>query len=201
MHQLRAKNFLAVLLGVLIIGIAGSARADDVEDSVKEGLEYYKDGDYSSAAGSLEYAAQLIRQKKGGQLEVFLPKPLPGWTAENASSQAMGAAMFGGGVTAERKFKKDNSRITVQIVTDSPMMQGMMMLFTNPAFAAADGGKLEKIKGQKAIVKYTPTTKKGDIKIMVVNRFLVSIEGNDISKEDLKNYAKAIDYKKLSALP
>ncbi len=201
MHQLRAKNFLAVLLGVLIIGIAGSARADDVEDSVKEGLEYYKDGDYSSAAGSLEYAAQLIRQKKGGQLEVFLPKPLPGWTAENASSQAMGAAMFGGGVTAERKFKKDNSRITVQIVTDSPMMQGMMMLFTNPAFAAADGGKSEKIKGQKAIVKYTPSTKKGDIKIMVVNRFLVSIEGNDISKEDLKNYAKAIDYKKLSALP
>ena len=201
MHQLRARNFLAVLLGVLIIGIAGSASADDVEDSVKEGLEYYKDGDYSSAAGSLEYAAQLIRQKKGGQLEVFLPKPLPGWTAEEASSQAMGAAMFGGGVTAERKFKKDNSRITVQIVTDSPMMQGMMMLFTNPAFAAADGGKLEKIKGQKAIVKYTPTTKKGDIKIMVVNRFLVSIEGNDISKEDLKNYAKAIDYKKLSALP
>ncbi len=81
------------------------------------------------------------------------------------------------------------------------MMQGMMMLFTNPAFAAADGGKLEKIRGQKAIVKYTPATKKGDIKIMVVNRFLVSIEGNDINKEDLKNYAKAIDYKKLGALP
>ena len=201
MHQLKTSNFLTVLLGILIIGITGSASADDVEDSVKEGLEYYKDGDYSSAAGSLEYAAQLIRQKKGGQLEVFLPKPLPGWTAEEASSQAMGAAMFGGGVTAERKFRKDNSRITVQIVTDSPMMQGMMMLFTNPAFAAADGGKLEKIKGQKAIVKYTPTTKKGDIKIMVVNRFLVSIEGNDINKEDLKNYAKAIDYKKLGALP
>jgi len=94
MHQIKASDFLAVLLGILIIGIAGSASADDVEDSVKEGLEYYKDGDYSSAAGSLEYAAQLIRQKKGGQLEVFLPKPLPGWTAEDVSSQAMGAAMF-----------------------------------------------------------------------------------------------------------
>jgi len=201
MHQLKASKILAVLLGILIIGITGSASADDVEDSVKEALEYYKDGDYSSAAGSLEYAAQLIRQKKGGQLEVFLPKPLPGWTAEDVSSQAMGAAMFGGGVTAERKFRKDNSRITVQIMTDSPMMQGMMMLFTNPAFAAADGGKLEKIKSQKAIVKYTPATKKGDIKIMVANRFLVSIEGKNASKGDLKSYAKAIDYKKLGVLP
>jgi len=201
MHQLKASKVLAVLLGIMIIGIAGSASADDVEDSVKEGLEYYKDGDYSSAAGSLEYAAQLIRQKKGGQLEVFLPNPLPGWTAEDVSSQAMGAAMFGGGVTAERKFRKENSRITVQILTDSPMMQGMMALFTNPAFAAADGGKMEKIKSQKAIVKYTPTNKKGDINIIVANRFLVSIKGNDVNKEDLKNYAKAIDFKKLSALP
>jgi len=201
MHQSKGYNFLVVVLGILIIGVTGVAIADDVEDSVKEALEYYKDGDYSNAAGSLEYAAQLIRQKKGGQLEVFLPKPLPGWTAEDASSQAMGAAMFGGGVTAERNFKKDNSRIKVQIMTDSPMMQGMMVLFTNPAFATADGGKMEKIKRQKAIVKYTPGTKKGDIKIMVVNRFLVSIEGKNVSKEDLMNYANAIDYKKLGALP
>ena len=36
---------------------------------------------------------------------------------------------------------------------------------------------------------------------MVVNRFLVSIEGKNVSKEDLMDYANAIDYKKLGALP
>lgn len=201
MHYLETKKILVVLLSLLVIGLTDTVTADEVEDSIKEALEYYKDGDFSSAAGSLDYAAQLIRQKKGGQLEDFLPKPLAGWKAEDASSQAMGTAMFGGGVTAERNFRKDQSRVKVQIVTDSPMMQGMMALFTNPMFAAADGGKMKKINGQKAIIKYIPASKEGDIKIMVVNRFLVMIEGNEVTQKDLEGYAKAIDYKKLAALP
>ncbi|MFN2354295.1 MAG: hypothetical protein ABR512_07205, partial [Desulfopila sp.] len=94
---------------VFVVFLAPCILADEIEDAVKEGLQYYAEGDLSSAAGSLEYAAQLIRQKKGGELEALLPKPLPGWTAEEASSQAAGAAMFGGGVTAERKYRKDGS--------------------------------------------------------------------------------------------
>jgi hypothetical protein len=183
------------------LGAVAVVDADEVEDSISEALEYYKEGDFSSAAGSLEYAAQLIRQKKGGQLEEFLPKALPGWKAEEATSQAMGAAMFGGGVTAERRFTKGGSEISVQMVTDSPVMQGMMVLFTNPMFAASDGGKMEKIKRQKAIVKYDPDTREGDIKIMVANRFLVTVEGRSVSKQDLQAYAQAIDYKKLAAMP
>ena len=64
-----------------------------------------------------------------------------------------------------------------------------------------DGGKLEKITGQRAIVKYSSADKEGDIQIMVANRFLVSVDGRDVSKSDLKNYAAAIDYKQLAMLP
>jgi hypothetical protein len=177
------------------------AYADDVTDSINEALKYYNEGKYSDAVGSLNYAAQLIGQKKGGQLEEFLPKPLDGWTAEDPGSQAAGAAMFGGGVTAERRYAKDSASVHVQIVTDSPLLQGMMMMFTNPMFAASDGGKLEKIKGQKAIVKYSDSDKEGKIDIVVANRFLITIEGNDVMKADLEGYAKAVDYDKLATLP
>jgi hypothetical protein len=77
----------------------------------------------------------------------------------------------------------------------------MMMLFTNPALAASDGGKLEKINGQKAIVKYSAADREGTIHIMVVNRFLVTIEGTDVTKDDLTAYAAAVDYDKLAAMP
>jgi len=173
--------------------------ADEVEDAVQEGMQYYQDGDFSSAAGSLEYAAQLIRQKKGGQLEAFLPEPLSGWTAEEASSQAMGASMFGGGVTAERRYSKENSSVAVQIVTDSPMLQGVLMMLTNPAVATADGGKMKKINGQKAIIKYDPNSNSGQIQAVVGNRFLVTIDGNDIPLEELMAYAEAIDFRKMAA--
>ncbi|WP_028584963.1 outer membrane protein assembly factor BamD [Desulfogranum mediterraneum] len=198
---MRTKRLIGLVVGLVLSCLCSTmVYADEVEDVVKEAMEFYKQGDYSSAAGNLEYAAQLIRQKKGGQLESILPKALPGWTAEDASSQAMGAAMFGGGVTAERSFAKGDSRVTVQIVTDSPMLQGLMMLFSNPAYAMADGGKLERINGQKAIVKYGESGRDGDIKMIIANRFLVSVEGSQVSKDDLKAYAKGIDLKKLSSL-
>ena len=134
-------------------------------------------------------------------MESFLPKPLNGWTAQEASSQTVGASMFGGGVTAERKYSKGSSSIDITIITDSPIMQGMMMMFSNPMLATSDGGKLEKIGRQKAIVKFNTNNKQGEIKIVVANQFLVLIKGREITKEDLKGYAKAIDYKKLQSLP
>ena len=144
---------------------------------------------------------QLIQQMKGEGLESFLPEPLSGWTAEPANSQAASAAMMGGGVAASRQYSKNSSSVDVQIITDSPMLQGMMMMFSNPMLATADGGKLERINGEKAIVKYNAANRDGEIQIVVANRFFIIIDGNDVSKEDLKGYAKGIDLKKLTTLP
>jgi hypothetical protein len=36
--------------------------------------------------------------------KLFLPKPLQGWTAEETTSQAAGAAIFRG-ITAEREYQ------------------------------------------------------------------------------------------------
>lgn len=201
MFALSAGKCKVMVLSIVLVAFSTVVWADDITSSINEALQYYKNGEYTDAVESLNYASQLIQQKKGSGLEAFLPEPLSGWTAQAPTSQAAGAAMFGGGVTAERRYSKGSSSITLQIITDSPLMQGVMMMFSNPMFAASDGGKLEKIAGQKAIVKCDPVNKKGEIKIVVANRFFVLIEGNGITKEDLKGYAAAIDYKKLASLP
>ena len=200
------KNIFGHIAGIalfvtILIMTAGPARSDDVTDAVAEGLEYYKAGKFTDAAGSLDYAAQLVRQKKGGALTELLPKPLDGWEADEAASQSAGAAMMGGGVTCERRYHKNDSDITIQIITDSPILQGMLMMLQNPMFASSDGGKLERIAGQKTIVKYSDAEKEGEIKIVVASRFLVTVEGRNVTKDDLVAYVKTIDYNKLSALP
>ncbi len=175
--------------------------ADDVTDSINEALKQYGKGEFAEAVQSLDYAAQLIRQKKGGQLEAFLPQPISGWKAEEAKSQAMGSAMFGGGVTAERSYVKGDSRVNVTILTDSPMMQAMMMMFANPMMATSDGGKLEKFNAERAIVKYSSETKDGDINMVIANRFLVTVQGNNVARQDLIAFAQGIDFKKLALMP
>ena len=189
--------------GLFILSLTSSTLtyADDIEGSIKEALQYYRKGEYKASVESLNYASQLIQQKIAEELESFLPEPLSGWTAQKASSQAMGTSMFGGGIMAERHYSRNSSSITVQIITDSPFTQIMMMMFTNPMFVTFDGGKLEKIDHQKAIIKFNSDDKRGEIKIVVANRFLVSIEGKGITEKELKDYANAIDYKKLQSLP
>ncbi len=198
-----ANKFIRMLIStiaVLLITVSSSVYADDVTDSINEALDAYKDGEYSVAVDSLNYASQLINQKKGDSLSSLLPEPLDGWSAKSSKSKAMGAAMFGGGITAERKYVKGKNNISIEIVADSPLLQSMMMMFTNPMYATSDGGKMEKIKRQKAIVKFNPDTNRGDIKIVVAKRFLVTVRGSKTTLDDLKAYAKAIDYKKLKSL-
>jgi hypothetical protein len=195
-------KYARILFAVLaVIAFSVTVYADEITDSINEALQNYKDGKHSEAMTSLNYASQLIAQKKGGDLQSLLPKPLQGWTAEDATSQAAGVQMLGGGVTAERRYRKDSGSVSIKILTDSPLLQSMMMMFTNPMMATADGGKMEKIGGEKAIVKYNAANKDGNINIAVANRFLITVEGNDVSLGDLKAYAGAVDYKKLAAIP
>ena len=201
MKKIMTATLYLIALTLVFTAWTTSPKADEITDSIDEALQNYKDGDYSDAVANLNYASQLIQQKKGEDLKALLPAPLKGWTAEDASSQAMGAAMLGGGVTAERQYYKENSRINIQVVTDSPVLQGVMMMLSNPMFAASDGGKVQRINQQKAIVKYEAGRQSGSIQIVVANRFLVTIEGNDVAKEDLEAYAKAMDYKKMEAMP
>ncbi len=193
-------NKLKVIFLTLILSTCFmfSGYADEVTNLIKEALKQYKNGDYVEAANNLEYASQLIRQKKQEKLQLSLPKPLDGWTGEDETPQAEGVSMLIGGTSVKRNYYKDSSIITIGIIADSPFLQSIMTLFNIPLIATASGGKLEIIKGQKAIVTYKPVDKQGEIKIVVAGRILITLNGTNVSKEDIIAYAKAVDYKKIA---
>lgn len=167
-------------------------QADDVTESIEEALEAYNDNDYLMATQALETAVQLIKQKKGESLAELLPEPPDGWEAEEAESQAASSAFFGGAVSAERVYTKGNSEITVKYLSDSPMLQGIMMMLGNPMFASADGGKLIRLNGQRALLKYDASDESGSLQFAVNNLLLVEINGEQIEEEDLELFGEAV---------
>lgn len=187
-------NKLSVLIFIGAIGMSAIVQADDTLDALEQATALYKEGKAQEALAQLEVAAQFLRQQRAESLEKVLPEPLSGWKADDAESASVGAAMFGGGSTISRRYTKDNKSITINLVTDSPMLQSMMGLIMNPAFggAANGGGKLQMINGQKAMVK------SDGIMMVVDNKFLINIDGSKNLAEDMLAYAKAIDFKKLS---
>ena len=198
---MRKKSQILLALFVILCGYL-PVYADYVLEAINEAVQSYKGKEYSEAVESLDYAKQLIQQLQNESVIKFLPKALSGWEAEAAESQTTG--MFGGMASVERTYRKiagddrGSSQVTITILGKSPMLQGMMAMF-NPMVVGSDGGKLQKIRQKKAIVKYDPDNRDGEIHVQVNDNFMVTIKGNSVSKEDLMQYAEAVDYKGLDA--
>ncbi|NOQ47074.1 MAG: hypothetical protein GQ559_10465 [Desulfobulbaceae bacterium] len=186
---------LLILLG-LFFSWQPLMAGDDVLTTIEEAVRQYKSGDYAGAASNLDYASQLVRQKKNEAMKELLPEPLAGWTAEAANAQAIGTAIFGGAITVNRDYKKGSALVNVEIVSDSPVLQSVILMINNPLFAG--GGKLDTINGQKAIIKYDGGRRGGDVTVVVAGHFMVTVKGHHVERDDLVNYARAVDYQALA---
>ncbi len=192
------KTVLRILLAVAIVLSAQPLLAEDnVLSTIKEAIRQYQAGDYTGASSNLDYASQLVRQQKSEKMKGLLPAPPAGWQAGEASAQALGAAILGGGVTVSRDYTKGSSVVSVEIVSDSPVLQSVLVMINNPMFAGAGGGKLETVKGQRAIIKYEKSKTSGELYIVVASRFVVTIKGRQVTKEELLAFAEIMDYRVL----
>ena len=194
-HIFVLSLFLAASLALPVMAAEGT---DDVLTTIDQAVKQYRVGDYAGAASNLDYASQLVRQKKSERMKELLPEPLAGWQAKPASAQTLGTAVFGGGVTVSRDYAKAGATVSMEIVSDSPVLQSVMMMLNNPMFAAAAGGSLITVKGQRAILKYDDKAKNGELNIVVANRFMVTVKGNKVEKQTLVDYAGAIDFVQLA---
>ncbi len=195
------KSVLRLLPALALAAAFSPLRADDITDSIDSGKAAYEAGNYSEAITSLDYASQLIRQKKGTDLKAYLPDAPKDWTAEAAEREAAGSSLFGGGITASRRYTNGDKTVTIKIMSDSPILQATMMMLDNSQFLpTGDGVEQLVVKGQKAILTLNTGDTNGDIKTVVDRRYLVEISGSGIERADLMLFAKAFDYSKLSKL-
>lgn len=190
---MKTKTLYSALLIAGALTWLNPSYADDVTDAIDKALNAYKDGQSQQAISQLELATQLVRQQRATAMEGVLPAPLKGWTADAPESSSVGSAMFGGGSTIKRNYHKDGQTLSIEIVSDSPMLQSVMGLLTNPMFgAASQGGKIQMINGQQAIIK------KDSVMLVVDKTFLITITGSESLSKDMLAYAQAINLKKLA---
>jgi len=187
---MRKRSCIAAILALGALGLPGEAVADEIADEIKAALQSYQAGNISEARSNLEFAMQLLAQKKAGDLVSALPAPLPGWEAEDEQSSApMG--LFGGGVSATRTYRKDDREVRISVLGDSPMLQAVAAMFDNPSIISASGGRVKRVGGQKVIV-----TGDGEFQLMA-GKMMLTIDGN-ADQKDKEAYLQKIDIKKLS---
>ena len=186
------------LLISILLTTSISASADEVEDQINLGLESYKNKEYKAAVDDLNYAVAQIQEKMNLKNATLLPEPLDGWTATAVENNSAGMAMMVGGTQMSRSYQHDSESLEILITSGSPMVAGVLMMINNPMVAGASGGKLQTVNGQRAIVQYAEATGSGEVNIVVDNRFMVTVRGQKIEREELLAYAEAMDYEALA---
>ena len=187
-----------ILLPSMVFADETAETHTEIKQAITAGTQAYEAGELSQAATQFDYVATLIRQLQAGELGNLFPDPLAGWQAEEVESQAGSAAFFGGGIDASRSYRKDGGQLEISITKDSPLLQTMGMLFTNPSMATMGGYKVKRIKGHTAMVKSEGNSQ--ELQMMVANRILIQIAGRGVAEDDLKAYAEALDIEAINRL-
>jgi hypothetical protein len=200
------RRTLTVLLAATAFILAGTltAAADQIEDQINKALNLYKGGQVSQALTELDFAAAQLRQMKAESLGNIFPEAPDGWKAQKVKTGAMGAGMMGGGISAEREYRQDGGRgrVSVKVISDSPMLQGLAMMMSNPMFAqGGDGGKLMLIDGHKVMLK-EQADDRAELQTIVNNKVLVevNVSRTQDAAQVSQDFFKMLDMQKLGEL-
>ncbi|MBR0680312.1 hypothetical protein GXW74_07425 [Roseomonas eburnea] len=184
-----------LLASTLIAAMATAsepARADEISDAITEAQRAYQGGQVQAAQSALQEALQLLSQRAAASLAAALPDPLPGWTAEEPTSNAAGVAGLFGGSTASRTYRNaQDQTVEIQVISDNPMIAQLAAVMANPMLAGAMG-RLVRVGDQRAV-----QSTDGNIQMLVDNRILVQVQG-DAPAEAKLAFARAINVGRLA---
>ncbi|HEX3859837.1 MAG TPA: hypothetical protein VHV58_09560 [Pseudolabrys sp.] len=180
-------------IAVVVFAAAPVGAADDIMDAMDQARKAYQSGDMATAKQSLDLASQLIGQKNAEGFAALLPEPLSGWKADKAETAAVGAAMFGASSASRTYTNAKGDTVEVRITGDSALVTQFAPLLANPAMAGVMG-KIIKVGDQRAI-----QTKTGDVMMVVVNKFVINVDGSGDGDSKLA-YAQAVNVSKLSKM-
>lgn len=182
-------GFVPAVALVLAIGVP-AAQADDVEDALELALEAYRAGDLTMAKEEIDFAAQLIQQKKAAALGDYLPEALPGWVRQDGGGSGGGFGGMSASAIYQTEDGGERKRVEIQLMANSQMVTAMAAMFSNPAVMGS-AGEMKRIGRQKVIVN-----EQGELQALIDNRIMINVSGS-APEEDKEAYFAAIDLRAL----
>ncbi len=186
---------LLALAGALCA--APALQADEITDQIDLGKTNYEKGELRQAKQELEYAIAQIQELLDNEYTKLMPEPLAGWNAEPPQAQTASMAMMGGGTQISRSYRNDatGESVELQIMADSPFLQAMSMMLSNPMMMRSDPDmKMYKLGRDRGMIKHAAGSSEWEISLLVANRILVQANGRGLKDETaVEAYLQALN--------
>jgi hypothetical protein len=194
---------------------AAEETAKNLEQASKQMAEASKNaganlGDAMAAMGAAvsgaANAGKKVETVDYKELKAMLPESLPGMKRTDASGEknaAMGMQIS----NAEGRYRADDgSSMTIKI-TDIGSMTGLAGMATyawarTEVDRESDHGyeKTSTFGGYKSREKYDKSSKSGEVSVLVGDRFVVEVDGNNVDMDAIKNALGKVDLGKLNSM-
>ena len=204
---MKYRSLYVLALGFLLFpACSGDSSAGEVEEQARR-EEPTSPGD---AVKQMEEAVEQMKSGEGVEvvdfrkLKALLPEKLAGVPLVSSSGEKAG--MMGLKISqAEAEYADGERQFEVDIVDAG----GMSMAITGMAAWAemeidreSDDGyeRTTTIKGHKAFESYNSKTREGKVALIVADRFILNIEGDQIDAKDLEKAVDDLNIRKLARL-
>ncbi|MCF2495250.1 hypothetical protein [Dyadobacter chenhuakuii] len=200
-----------VLASAMLLSSCGG-KQEEKEGAEQEGAEQEAD---KSAVDALEAFADKAKEMGSREavdpidfrkLKELMPEKIAGMSRTEATGEKSGAMGFTVS-TASAKYKGEgDENLNIEIVDTGGIAGVSTMALAGWSMAEIDKEtttgyeKTTKIEGYKAFEKYDNEGKSGEVNVLVADRFVVNVQGDHITVDQLKNALKDLDLAKLGNL-
>ncbi|RLD94850.1 MAG: hypothetical protein DRI93_03370 [Aquificota bacterium] len=196
---------LFLLLGCKgeMVGGTGVRESDPALVFMEKAKDLYRQGKYKEAIDELKSAMARVKARQMKAFEEVLPPPPQGWKAGEPSTAPVVPDFLGGGVKVSRMYTgPSGERVEVAILSQSPLIQSVLSLISSVSVLGQVGNtRLFLYKGEKALERFYPHDRRGELDVVVGGRALVMIKGEGISKASLlTEFLKGIKWERMVAL-
>ncbi|PWJ57766.1 hypothetical protein CLV98_106238 [Dyadobacter jejuensis] len=201
---MKTQFMLTLALGsTLVLSSCGGDKAEEKEEpkNAIEALQHFADQAEENAK------KEPVDPVDFRSLKELLPESMGSLARSDASGEKTGAMGFTIS-KAEAKYQDsdNNARISVEIIDTGGIAGVGAMAMAAWTMASIDKEtddgyeRTSKIDGHKSYEKYNRTSQRGEINVMVSQRFIVNINGSNVTEDQLKDALSKIDIDQLEGL-
>ena len=199
------KNFfltMTVASAIFFSSCGGNKETEEKEESKSTADALQQFADKAKEMQSKEPVDPIDFRK----LKELLPETVEGLSKKESSGEKNGAMGFTIS-RAEARYSGDGDASAHVEIFDTGGVAGISTMAL-AAWSMADIDKetatgyekTTKLEGYKGYEKYDNQNKSGELNVLVADRFVVNVNGNNLSVDQLKSILGAIDLDKLSGL-
>jgi hypothetical protein len=176
---------------------AQTAPGQDLDGQLLEVRTLLQERRYPLALESLRYIARQVQDLRMGEIRALFPEPTGGWTASPPISLLDEHEIWGTRVEARRSYLQEGggSKVELTIGAQSPLVPTVLLGF-NPLFVAGDPlARLVEVGGEQGLLRFSPDTGEGELRIVIGRDLLVTCSGRGLSSGDaLVAFARLLDF-------